>query len=43
MHPRRIIRANCSESIVRPSEMHSTLVVSSKREVLVTPEIRDYQ
>ena len=41
MHPRRVVRANCHESIVRPSEVHSTLVVR-KREVLVTPEVRDY-
>ncbi len=41
MHPRRVVRANYSESIVRPSEVHSTLVVR-KREVLITPEVRDY-
>ena len=41
MHPRRVVRANRSESIVRPSEVHSTLVVE-QREVLVTPEVRDY-
>src|SRR6266536_1579900 len=40
-HPRRVIRANRSESIRRPSEVHSTLEVR-KREVLVTPEVRDY-
>ncbi len=40
-HPRRVVRANRSESIVRPSEVHSTLEVR-KREVLVTPEVRDY-
>src|SRR6266498_364105 len=40
-HPRRVIRANCSERIVRPSEVHSTLEVR-QREVLVTPEVRDY-
>ncbi len=40
-HPRRVVRANRSESIVRPSEVHSTLVVG-QREVLVTPEVRDY-
>src|SRR6266498_1243654 len=40
-HPRRVVRANRSESIVRPSEVHSTLVVK-KREVLVIPEVKDY-
>ena len=40
-YPRRVIRANRSESIVRSSEVHSTLVVS-KREVLITLEVRDY-
>ncbi len=41
MHPRRVVRANHSKSIVRPNEVHSTLVVR-KWEVLVTPEVRDY-
>ncbi len=41
MHLRRVIRANHSKSIVRQSEMHSTLVVS-KREMLVTLEVRNY-
>jgi len=40
-HPRRVVRANHSESIVRQSEVHSILVVS-KWEVFVTPEVRDY-
>src|SRR6266498_1249952 len=40
-YPRRVVRANRSESIVRPSEVHSTLKVR-QREVLVTPEVRDY-
>ncbi len=40
-HPRRVVRANHSESIVRSSEVHSILEVS-KREVLVTPKDRDY-
>src|SRR6266498_1342549 len=40
-HPRRVVRANRSESIVRPSEVHSTLEVR-QREVLITPEVRDY-
>ncbi len=40
-HPKRVVRANRSESIVRPSEVHSILEVR-KREVLVTPEVRDY-
>ncbi len=41
MHPRRVVRANRSESIVRPSEVHSTLIVR-KQEVLVISEVRDY-
>src|SRR6266540_3972031 len=40
-HPRRVVRANRRESITRPSEVHSTLVVS-QQEVLITPEVRDY-
>src|SRR6266508_6153788 len=40
-HPRRVVRANRSESIVRLSEVHLTLEVR-QREVLVTPEVRDY-
>src|SRR6266511_1097052 len=40
-HPRRVVRANRSESIARSSEVHSTLV-EDQREVLVTPEVRDY-
>src|SRR6266540_3688974 len=40
-HSRKVVRANRSESIVRPSEVHSTLEVR-QREVLVTPEVRDY-
>src|SRR6266540_4413911 len=40
-HPRRVVKANRSESIVRPSEVHSTLEVK-QREELVTPEVRDY-
>ena len=39
--PRRVVRANRSESIVVPSEVHSNLVVK-QREVLVIPEVRDY-
>ncbi len=39
---RGVVRANRSESIVRPSEVHSSLEVSEKREVLVTPEVKDY-
>ncbi len=41
MHPRRIIRANRSEDIVRLSEVYFTLE-DSKREVLVTSEVKDY-
>ncbi len=41
MYTRRIVRANRSESIIRSSEVHSTLVVR-KWEVLVIPEVRDY-
>ena len=40
-YSRRVVRANHSKSIVRSSEVHSTLEVS-KWEVLVTPEDRDY-
>ncbi len=40
-HPRRVVRANHSEDIVRPSEVHSTLEVR-QREVLVTSKVRDY-
>ncbi len=40
-HPRRVVRANRNEDIVRPSEVHSTLEVS-QREVLIIPEVRDY-
>ncbi len=40
-HPRRVVRTNRRESLVVPSEVHSTLVVE-QREVLVTPEVRDY-
>ena len=39
--PKRVIRVKYSESIVRLSEMHSTLVVR-EREVLVILEVRDY-
>ncbi len=38
---KRVIRANHSESIVRLSEVYSTLEVR-KWEVLVTPKVRDY-
>ncbi len=41
MHPRRVVRANRSESIVRLSKVYSPFVVR-KWEVLVTPEVRDY-
>ncbi len=41
MHPKRVIRTNRSESIVRPSEVHSTLIVR-KQEVFVTSKVRDY-
>jgi len=40
-HPRRVVRANRSKSIERPSEVHSTLEVR-QQEVLVTLEVRDY-
>src|SRR6266540_7009091 len=40
-HPRRVVRANHSESIVRPSEVYSTLK-DRQREVLVTPDVNDY-
>ena len=38
---KRVIRANRSKSIVRPSKVHSPLVIS-KQEVLVIFEVRDY-
>ena len=38
--PRRVVRANRSESIARSSEVHSTLV--EQREVLVTPDVSNY-
>jgi len=40
-HPRRVVRANRSESSVRPSEVHSTLE-DRQREVLAIPEVSDY-
>ena len=40
-HPRRVVRANRNEDIVRPSEVHSTFEVR-QREVLVTPDIKNY-
>ena len=40
-HPRRVVRTNRSEDIVRLSEVHSTLEVR-QREVLITPEDKDY-
>ena len=41
MYSRRVVRTNHSKSIIRPNEVHSTLKVS-KREVLVTPVVKDY-
>ncbi len=41
MHPRRVVRANHSKSIVRQSEVH-LIFIASKWEVLVILEIRDY-
>ena len=41
-HSRRIVRANHSESIVRPSEVHSILVREVKCEVHVISEVKDY-
>ncbi len=38
---RRVVRANRSESIVNPSEVHLTLIIE-QREVLITPEVKDY-
>src|SRR6266508_6819895 len=40
-HPRRVVRANRSKDIVKPSEVHST-PEDSKREVLITLEVKDY-
>src|SRR6266542_2031440 len=39
-HPRRVVRVNSSKSIVKPNEMHSTLVVR-KQELIDTTEVRD--
>ncbi len=39
--PRRVVKANHSKSIVKPSKVHSTLV-SRKCEVNITPEVKDY-
>ncbi len=41
MHLRRVVKANRSKNIVRPSEVHSTLVVR-KCEVHVTLVVKDY-
>ncbi len=38
---RRVVRANRNESIIRPSEMHSTLI-SRICEVHVTLKVKDY-
>ncbi len=40
--PRKVVRANHSKSIIRLSEMHSTLISEVKHEMYVTPEVRDY-
>ena len=40
-HPRRVVRTNRSESIVKPSEVYSTLI-SRKCEVYVIFEVKDY-
>ena len=40
-HLRRVVRANRSESIIKSSEVHSTLVIR-KQEVLITPVVKDY-
>ncbi len=39
--PRRVIRANHSESIIRPSEMHLTLV-NRKYEMYIIPKDKEY-
>ncbi len=39
--PRRVIKANQSEDIIRPSKVHTTLV-SRKYEVYVILKIKDY-
>ena len=41
MHPRRVVRANRSERIVRLNKVHSIFVVR-KWEVLIIPEVKDY-
>jgi len=40
--PRRVVRVNHSENIIRPSEVHSALISKVKCEVYITPEVRDY-
>jgi len=39
---RRVVKANHNKSIIRPNEMHSTLVSEVKCKVYVTPEVKDY-
>ncbi len=39
--PKRVVRVNCSESIVRLSEVRLTLI-SKKCEVHITLEVKDY-
>ncbi len=39
--PRRVVRVNCSESIIRSSKVCSTLI-SRKRNMHIIPEVKDY-
>ncbi len=39
--PKRVIRINHSEVIIRSSKVHSTLI-SSKHEVHITSKVKDY-
>ncbi len=42
MHPRRVVRANQSKSVVRSSEVHSILIREVKHEVYIIPDRKDY-
>ena len=39
--PRKVVRANLSKSIIRPSEVH-LILVRRKCEMHVIPEVKDY-
>ncbi len=40
--PRRVVKANHNNLIIRPSEVHSTLINEIKCEVHVISEVKDY-